>query len=85
MTDKTKPAHDAIMGALHRRATEITALPVSEREARYKIYHDAYYQEGVSVGRSPEAAKDFADRMDEWIKALVGLIENSGGGAGGRA
>ena len=50
-----------------------------QREKR-ELYNDA-----IKTGMTPEGATDVAERMDEWARALIRMIQTSGGAAGGRA
>ena len=81
----SKEAADVVLKAVQRRAMEIAALPEGEREARYSYIHDAYRQSALKLGTAEVSAAELADKMVEFTRAMVGIIETGGGASGGRA
>jgi hypothetical protein len=78
MSDKNKAAQEAIEGALQRRAIEVVAAPIGQREKLYATYRRNYRHSVTENGGSEAKADEFAAKMDEWIRALVQIIETSG-------
>lgn len=72
---------DKLLEAVQRRAMEVIQTPPERREALYEIYRRAYVETAESLGMP----KDIADKMVEWTKAMVNIIETGGGQAGGSA
>lgn len=70
-----------LLGSVERRAMEIVQLPPEEREARYSEYKRVY----AETAREAGMPADIAEKMDEWVRAMVRIIEAGGGSAGGRA
>ena len=80
-----KEAADAMLGAVKRRAMEVVELPEAEREGRYKIYRHAYIEAGSQHGLTRQKAHEMAEKMNNWTRALVTTIEQSGSAKGGHA
>ena len=62
---------------------EIVELPQVDREARYDFYRRAYKDSAHGVGMAD--AEGMSQQMDEWVRALVAIIESGGGAGGGKA
>jgi hypothetical protein len=77
-------ADDDVMGAVNRRAMDILAEPRELRELLYDTMYKAHF-EAALTGMTEAHAKELAQRMDEWIREAVRIIESGGGAAGGRA
>jgi hypothetical protein len=73
------------MDAVHRRAMELIELPTEKREERYAYYRRVYYEGAKADGASEVQARELSESMDEWVRALVAIIETGGGAEGGRA
>jgi hypothetical protein len=74
-----------MMGALQRRAEEILQLPRADREERYSECRRIHFESALETWNDKVKAEELSAKMDEWLRALVSMIENSGGGSGGRA
>jgi hypothetical protein len=74
-----------LMEAVERRAMEIIELPAAEREALYAENKKLYFESGVLSGMNDAQAKEASEKMDEFTRALVLIIESGGGGSGGKA
>jgi hypothetical protein len=70
---------DVVLKAVERRAMEIVALPEDEREARYSLIREVYRNSAISLGRTEQQANDIADKVVEFTRDLVVIIERSGG------
>jgi hypothetical protein len=75
----------ATLSTVSLRAMEIVALPADQREARYKIYRQVYIEAAMEHGLPRLKAQAWAHQMNQWARALVKKIEQSGGAAGGKA
>ncbi|RWI80806.1 hypothetical protein [Mesorhizobium sp.] len=83
---KEQDSTEIVMAAVQRRAMEIVALPVGEREARYALFRESYLRaaRNMNVGKE-EAWTEMAEKMIEFTRDLVRIIEAGGGGGGGTA
>ena len=75
----------AMQGFLANRAMELIELPQAAREERLQLWRQSDYEAGLKTLGSEALAKEIAEKMDEWIRALVRVLEAGGGSAGGRA
>ena len=76
-------ATEELMSAVQRRAMEILALPVSKREARYKIIREAFAASARQIGeRDPD---EVGAKIEESTRQLVRIMETSGGATSGNA
>jgi hypothetical protein len=82
--DKRK-ASEAIQASLHRMASKVLEAPLSQREAVYEDIRENFSRESPELNISDEYAADFAANYMNWLRALVSIIEDSGGGRGGTA
>ena len=80
-----KEKQQRIMGLLSAVATEALAMSETARESYLQREKREQYNEAIRAGMTPARATDVAERMDEWARALVQMIQASGGAAGGRA
>lgn len=76
---------DVVLKAVERRAMEIVALPEDEREARHSLIREVYRNSAISLGRTEQQANEIADKVVEFTRDLVVIIERSGGASGGQA
>jgi hypothetical protein len=74
-----------IMGLLHAIATKGLEMQETGRESYLQSEKREQYNDAIKVGMAPERATDVAERMDEWARALIRMIQTGGGAAGGRA
>ncbi len=67
--------------------TAILALEKSgkEREEFLVMQRKEFIDEAINTGLSEDKAQEWAEIMDKLVQNLIGLIERSGGGAGGEA
>lgn len=77
VTDKDTQDQVALMGAFQRRAGEILALPIRERESRYDLYRTAQIESALLKMNDRAKAEEFADKMDEWLRWIVGMTETA--------
>jgi hypothetical protein len=80
-----KKALESMLEIISRRSKEIIELPESEREARYKLYWTTYYEAGWDAWGEQTRAENYADKIVEFVRALVKFIDTGGGAAGGPA
>ena len=76
---------DKIMEFIQRRAMEVVALPEDKREEHYNLVYKSCRSSALNLGQSPKEADQWADKTVEFTKALVSIIETSGGAGGGKA
>ena len=76
---------EVILEAVERRAMEIVELPQAERNGHYRTIEQAFHSAALELGRDEKQAAEMASKMVEFTEGLVGIIEASGGGTGGRA
>lgn len=70
---------------INQWATEVLKEPLEQREAALQRIRDGNYRDAVAAGATEAAAREISAKMDEFTRALIRLIEDSGGAAGGRA
>lgn len=78
-------ANEQILGAVHRQAMAVLEVPASEREERYAIIRQSFYEAGKGLGWADAPAAEWASNVEQWVRALVGIIEQGGGGSAGTA
>jgi hypothetical protein len=76
---------EAIEASLHRMALKVLEAPRSEREAVYEIMRESFAEMQPLSTLTPEQAADFEVNYMTWLRALVDMIERSGGAPGGKA
>lgn len=74
-----------MMAMLQRQATAVLGLPPSARDERYTIIRESFYKTAIEMGKSEPEATEWGAKVEEWVRALVGIIESSGGARGGSA
>ena len=74
---------ERLLGQLHQWAMEVVEYPREEREALISEIASRYYEDAVKNGLSASQATAWRDSVQEWLHQLVGVIETSGGAAGG--
>ena len=83
--EQKKAALEAIEASLHRSASKVLEAPLSEREAIYEDIRENFSHGAPELNVSNDDAADFAANDMTWLRALVSMIEHSGGGRGGTA
>ena len=78
-------ASDAMLDTVKRRALTVIDLPEAQREIQYEIYRKLYIESAVNVGMTVQKARELAEKMNEWTRVLVEIIEQGGGARGGHA
>ena len=76
---------DAMLDTVKRRALTVIDLPETQREIQYEIYRKLYIESAVNVGMTVQKARELAEKMNEWTRVLVEIIEQGGGARGGHA
>lgn len=66
-------------------AIEALKYQGEEREAALRRIWQENFDTAKEASAADPEAREIADKMDEFTRALVRLIENSGGGQGGTA
>lgn len=72
---------DAIQGSLHRMALKLLEAPASERETVYEIMRESFKE----TAKVASIDQGFEEQYMIWLRALVDMIERSGGAKGGAA
>jgi hypothetical protein len=81
----TEERAEQLLGQLHQWAMEAVELPRSRREAFVIDVAEQYYEDALKNGLGTSQAKAWRDSVGEWLRALVDVIETSGGAGGGHA
>ncbi len=76
---------ERLLGLVNEIAMVALGLPEDQREHYLLNQREGHLENAISLGTPPEKAKELAAQMDEWTRAAIGIIERSGGGAGGSA
>jgi hypothetical protein len=76
---------ERLLGQLHQWAMEAVELPRDRREAFVLEVADRYYEDALKNGLGGSRAEAWRDSITEWLRALVEVIETSGGAGGGHA
>jgi hypothetical protein len=76
---------EKLLGQLQQWAMEAVELPRASREAFIAQVAAEYYDDAVRNGLSASQAEDWREHIREWVRALVDVIETSGGASGGHA
>jgi len=80
-----KDQQHRIMGLLRDIASKAAEMSEVERDSYLQSEKRELYNDAIKTGMTPKSATDVAERMDEWARALIGMIQTSGGAAGGCA
>jgi len=76
----SQPVSDEeLLRLLESQAIEVVALPITEREARYALIKDSYRASAKRLGMSVSQAAEFGEKLEAWVRSLVGIIESGGG------
>ena len=75
MPNQKKVPLDAMQGVLAKRAMELVELPQVAREERIQPWQQSDYEAGLEAFGSEALAKEIAEKMDKWVRALVRNLE----------
>ena len=73
MTDANKEASEAI-----KTAVDIAALPLARREKHYAAYRKTVIKSMMKDGFPPDKGEQYAHKVEQWIRAMVKIIETRG-------
>jgi hypothetical protein len=76
---------EKLLGLIHSMANTALALPPNEREGWLARNRQKCFEEVSSANVTIAQAHDWADNVDKWVRALIEVMANSGGSAGGTA
>jgi hypothetical protein len=76
---------EKLLGLVHTMATAALAVPPEDLEAWLKRNHQICFDEAIANKLTVAQANEWADQMDSLVRALIGVIQNSGGASGGVA
>ena len=76
---------ERLLGQLHQWAMETVELPREAREAFVLEVAERYYEDALRNGLGASRAEAWRENIGEWLRALVEVIETSGGAGGGHA
>ena len=76
---------EKLLGQLHQWAMEAMETPRENRESFITEVAAKYYEDAVRNGLSASQAEEWRKHICEWVRALVEVIETSGGASGGNA
>lgn len=76
---------EKLLGQLQQWAMEAMELPRANREEFIAQVAAEYFDDAVRNGLSASQAEDWREHIREWVRALVDVIETSGGASGGHA
>ena len=82
---KKKQQQQRIMGLLHAIATKASEMSKVERDSYLKREKRELYNDAIKAGMTTEGATDVSERMDEWSRALIRMIQAGRDAAGGHA
>lgn len=80
-----KEQQERILKLLNECAMEVIRHPPEQREGAILRFKEGSLKSAKQAFGKEATASEWADQMDEWLRALVRIIENSGGGKGGTA
>jgi hypothetical protein len=67
-----------MQGVLAKRAMELAELPQAAREERIQLWQQSDHEAGLEALGSEALAKEIAEKMDKWVRALVRSLEIGG-------
>lgn len=76
---------EKLLGLIHTMATAALAVPREDREAWLVRNRQECFDEAIRNRIGVAEATGWADQVDSWVRALIRIIENSGGTSGGSA
>ncbi len=84
MTDNKETA-DRILALVNNTAMLALEETGEEREELLVMRRKEFIASSINAGFSEDQAQEWAAIIDKLVRNLIGLIERSGGGAGGEA
>lgn len=85
MSQDIEDKAEAMMGLVHRMATVVLDHPREDREVAFQRCRAIGEESALQSGMSPSAAKEAGEKLEEFTRGLVGIIEAGGAGSGGTA
>jgi len=87
MSEKTNEAEmtERVLALVNNTVTLALEEPEDKREAFLVIRRQLYIDDVMRVGCTEDEANEWAEKLDEWVRDLIGLIERTGGAGGGKA
>ena len=87
MSEKTNKAEmtERILALVNNTVTLALEEPEDKREAFLVIRRQHYIDDVMRVGCTEDEANEWAEKLDEWVRDLIGLIERTGGAGDGKA
>lgn len=76
---------ERLLSQLHEWTMQAIELPRTERETFILGVADKHYEDALRNGLSEQQAQAWRASVAEWLRALVDVIETSGGGSAGHA
>jgi hypothetical protein len=76
---------ERLLGQLHQWAMEAVELPRGQRAGFISEVSQQYHDDALKNGLTTAQAEAWRRNIDEWLSSLIGVIETSGGAAGGNA
>ena len=76
---------ERLIGQLHQWAMEAIQTPRGQRDSFIAAVAARYYDDALGNGLDKTQAEDWRRSVEEWLRALVNVIETSGGAGGGNA
>jgi hypothetical protein len=84
MTELPPEKKRALEASLHRMALQVLESPRSEREAVYEVMRASLADARRALNLGDKEMPDFEENYMTWLRALVAMIERSGGAQGGK-
>lgn len=87
MNEKTNKAEmtERVLALVNNTVTLALEEPEDKREAFLVIRRQHYIDDVMRVGGTEDEANEWAEKLDRWVRDLIGLIERTGGADGGKA
>jgi hypothetical protein len=76
---------ERLLGQLHQWAMEAVELPREARDAFVLEVAERYYDDALRNDLGAARAEAWRENIGEWLRALIDVIETSGGAGGGHA
>jgi hypothetical protein len=87
MSEKTNEAEmtERVLALVNNTVTLALEEPEDKREAFLVTRRQHYIDDVMRVGGTEDEANEWAEKLDRWVRDLIGLIERTGGADGGKA
>ena len=85
MESESEERAERLLGQLHEWAMEAVGMEREQRVAFIAEVAAKYHDDAVQNGLSALQAEEWRKNINEWLHALVEVIETSGGAGGGHA